>query len=211
MAKVSGSYPSVIMGVSQQVPQDRRPGQHFDQINMISDPVRGLSRRQGSVLDGEVLVGTRDPQFEAATLLDTEDYREVTFFVGPRDYSLLYRSKARPTNSQAPAFLVYDKQQRKFIPVNEGGGDLLTTLKANGVSAVVNVGRFVYLAANNFAPTRSQSTPWADAANTRKAVIWIRTGAYSRTYRATVKTGNGTIVGEYTTPQSSYPGVLDTS
>src|SRR5690606_529210 len=104
-----------------------------------------------------------------------------------------------------------DKQARTFIPVNEGGGDLLTTLKANGVAAVVNVGRFVYMAANNFSPTHSQSTPWADTANTRKAVIWIRTGAYSRTYRVTVMTGNGTIVGEYTTPQSSYPGVLDTS
>src|SRR5690606_10104079 len=211
MAKVSGSYPSVVMGVSQQVPQDRRPGQNFDQVNLISDPVRGLCRRHGSVLDGEALLGARNTDYDAATLLDTQDFQEFTFYVGPKEYSLLYRKKPRPTNSQAPAFVVYDKQARTFIPVNEGGGDLLTTLKANGVAAVVNVGRFVYLAANNFSPTHSQSTPWADTANTRKAVIWIRTGAYSRTYRVTVKTGNGTIVGEYTTPQSSYPGVLDTS
>jgi len=46
MAKVSGSYASVVRGVSEQVPQDRRPGQHFEQVNMISDPVRGLARRQ---------------------------------------------------------------------------------------------------------------------------------------------------------------------
>src|SRR5690606_33124605 len=206
MAKVSGSYPSVIMGVSQQVPQDRRPGQHFDQVNLISDPVRGLSRRQGSLLDGEKLIGPRDVAFEAATLLDTQDYQEFTFYVGPREYSMLYRTKPRPTNSQAPAIIVYDKQNRKFLPVVEAaGGTLLPHMKANGAAAVVNVGRFVYMAANNYNTTYTQTNLWSADTNTGATCVWIRTGAYSRTYTVTVKGENGTITASYTTPQSSYP------
>lgn len=211
MAKVSGSYASVIQGVSQQVPQDRRPGQHYDQVNMISDPVRGLSRRQGSVLEAETLVGARNPAFNAATLLDTQDYKELTFFVGPTEYCLLYRTKARPTNSEAPALICYNKDTGAFVPVGETAGTLLTTLKNNGVSAVVNVGRYVYMAPNGHSPGITTTSPWTSLANTKLAVVWVRSGAYSRTYTITLKANIGTVTVSYTTPQSSYPGTLDTS
>lgn len=211
MAKVSGSYASVIQGVSQQVAQDRRPGQHWEQVNMISDPVRGLSRRQGSIMEAEQVLGSRTPAFDAETLLDTQDYKEMTFFVGPDEYSLLYRTKPRPTNSQAPALICYSKETKSFLNVVEAPGTLLTTLKNNGVSAAVNVGRYLYFAPNGHVPTVTLSTPWGSSPNNQLGVVWIRTGAYSRTYTITLKTSTGTVQVSYTTPQSAYPGTLDTS
>lgn len=211
MAKVSGSYASVIQGVSQQVAQDRRPGQHWDQVNMVSDPVRGLSRRQGSVLEHELPLVVRNPAYDAATLSDTEDYKELTFFVGPTEYSLLYRTKFRPANSQAPALICYNKDTGAFVPVNGVAGSLYNTLVNNGASAVVNVGRYVYLAVKGYAPTVVTGSPWASAPNNQIAAIWIRTGAYSRTYTITLKTNLGTLSVSHSTPQSSYPGTLDTS
>jgi hypothetical protein len=211
MAKVSGSYASVIQGVSQQVPQDRRPGQHYDQVNMISDPVRGLSRRQGSVMEAETLVSARNTAFDAATLTDTQDYKELTFFVGPVEYSLLYRTKPRPANSQAPALICYNKDTNQFVTVSETAGTLLTTLKNNGVSAVVNVGRYLYFAPNNHVSTYTTTPAWSSQGNSQWGVVWVRTGAYGRTYRITMRTNLGTIEVTYTTPTSSYPGVLDTS
>lgn len=211
MAKVSGSYASVIQGVSQQVAQDRRPGQHWDQVNMISDPVRGLSRRQGSIMEAESVFSARNDAFTPDTLLDTQDFKELTFFVGPKEYSLLYRTKPRPANSQAPAMFVYSKDDKVFLPVNEVPGALLNTLKNNGVSAVVNVGRYLYFAPNNHAPTYSTSSPWSSSPNNQWAVVWIRTGAYSRTYTLTMRTNSGTVTVSTSTPSSSYPGVLDTS
>lgn len=52
--KADGSLKSLLQGVSQQPVRDRLPGQCTEQINMTSDPVRGLSRRGGSDLVGVI-------------------------------------------------------------------------------------------------------------------------------------------------------------
>ena len=50
MSKVSGTYPSLSRGVNQQPFEARLDGQHGEQVNMWSDPVHGLSRRRGTIL-----------------------------------------------------------------------------------------------------------------------------------------------------------------
>lgn len=45
-----GTYASLIMGVSQQTPQERQVGQLAEQINMLSDPAANLRRRSGCKL-----------------------------------------------------------------------------------------------------------------------------------------------------------------
>ena len=92
MAKVSGSYKSLIRGVSEQVPEERLPGQHAAQDNMLSDPVRGLIRRQGSTMIRE-----------SAMLTSTVDglasgYRCEDIKVEDRELTLLTR---RPGAAQA--------------------------------------------------------------------------------------------------------------
>lgn len=42
---LEGTLPSLLQGVSQQIPRERQPGQLGAQVNMLSDPVTGLRRR----------------------------------------------------------------------------------------------------------------------------------------------------------------------
>lgn len=221
MGKVSGSYPAVILGVSEQVPQDRRPGQHFEQVNMISDPVRGLCRRQGSEnIDESNLIPVGTANAQAAFLADTETYKTRDFFVGGHELTLIYRTRARPsvggTASPAPAFLCYSKDWQGFIPVVLGSGALINSLVSGGVSALANVGRFLFIAGNSVVPTGTAAATFWGSPNSQKGIAWVRGGAYSRRFTVSISTfrpngARATFAGEYTTPAASYPGVLDTS
>ena len=42
---LEGTIPSLLQGVSQQIPRERQPGQLGAQLNMLSDPVTGIRRR----------------------------------------------------------------------------------------------------------------------------------------------------------------------
>ena len=44
---VDGVIPSLLQGVSQQIPRERLPGQVGAQLNMVSDLVTGIRRRPG--------------------------------------------------------------------------------------------------------------------------------------------------------------------
>ena len=58
MSYKESAHKNLLMGVSQQAPQDRLPGQLSEQINMVSDPVTGLRRRPGTELVN--FIGTFD-------------------------------------------------------------------------------------------------------------------------------------------------------
>lgn len=52
MTFITGSYPLLIGGVSEQSPAQRLPNQVTKQVNMLSDPVTGLRRRNGAEVLG---------------------------------------------------------------------------------------------------------------------------------------------------------------
>ena len=212
MARIAGSYASVTRGVSQQVPHDRRPGQHWEQDNMLSDPVRGTTRRHGSVKQDEVVYADCTPAQHDIVAQDMQGFKEFTFFNTGVEYSLLYRSKARVTDSIAPLAWCYNKDTAQFLPVNRPVTDtLVDALAAGGISSIVAVGRFLYIAGNTVTPAYSTFNAWADTTNARRTAIWIRGGTYSRTF--TVKcqmSDNTTKTFSYTTPSSAYQGTLDT-
>lgn len=213
MVKVSGSYESVVRGVSQQVPQDRLSGQHHAQVNMVSDPVRGLARRHPSVLQDEALLSS-PASFMAALLNDTRRHKASTFFVNGTEYDLVHRTEPDTFAMGKPGFgWCFDKAARQFIPIVYNTGDAtLDALVAGGVSATVNVGRFLFLAGNTITPTYTAVDEHGAAANKRKMAVWVRGGAYSRNFKVTLTKADGTkIVGEYKTVSASYQGTLDTS
>lgn len=226
MAKYSGSYERVVLGVSQQVPQDRRDGQHFEQINMISDPVRGLVRRKGSEFISEQVV--RGSNLQNMGLDEAYKYRNFDFLVGDKRYSLIYRVDKQPNSQNYKTQFCYcwDKENNKFVDVvfNDGGDwnpnandPLLTKLRKNGASSITNVGRYLYIALKNHSPQYTTTNVWGENQNLGTGVVWIRNGGYSKKFKATLKVkrlSDNTvlsIVGEYTTVTASYPGVLDTS
>jgi hypothetical protein len=74
MASIDGSLKSIIQGVSQQVPRERLDGQVSEQINMLSDPVKGMRRRPGMRLQAtDVFPGAASTGSIFATSVDIED------------------------------------------------------------------------------------------------------------------------------------------
>jgi hypothetical protein len=210
MAKVTGSYESVVRGVSQQVPQDRRSGQHYAQENMISDPVRGLARRHGSkLLDEQAIAGAAS---FADRLADTTYHKATTFYVDGIEYDIIYRTTASTAGTATFAW-AFNRSTGKFLPIQYAMGDpVLDDLVSGGVSAATNVGRYVYLAGNTIVPAWEATDAFGTSGNQSKAVAWVRGGAYSRTFKVTLTKANGSkIVGSYKTKSSSYPTLLDTS
>lgn len=209
--KVANSYASLLRGVSQQVPQDRADGQHTEQINMLSDPVNGLSRRHGSVWQAEKVMGSA-ADFPVVDE-DVANWASYDFDYNGKEYVILSRREAKPLFSPLPWAIVYNKTDKLFLNYVQDAGDLLIGyLDAYGVAAMTGVGKYLFMT-DNFNIINGQSTNrWDNATNLSRAVVWVRGGAFSRTFKITVRKQNGTSTTvSYTTPASSYQGTLTTA
>jgi hypothetical protein len=208
MAKVGGSYASVVLGVSEQVAHDRRPGQHSEQVNMLSDPVRGLSRRRGSKWQVEQSLGAGTLATYGA---EAGAMREYSFSIDGTEYTMNYR--ADPSAHSDTHFLhCYNKVTNEYLPIVYEDSALVHSLVSGGVSAIVNVGRYVYLAGNSIVPQYTIIDNWGDETNLSRMVAWVRGGAYSRTFTLKItKTDDSVVEVSYKTKSSSYPTPNDTS
>jgi hypothetical protein len=196
--------------VSQQFPQARRPGQHTEQVNFISDPIEGLTRRHGSKFVAEKPLGamTLDP-----VIADTANWRHFAYNNAGKDYVVLHRTAARSPSCTLPPVMVYNRTDNVFLdyvrPVTDAVLDLL---ESGGVSAITAIGKYAFMAGNTVVPAAVSTDMWGNIDNQKRAVVWIRGGAYARTFKvAATKTDNTVVNFEYTTPRSSYPTLLDTS
>lgn len=211
--KVANSFASLLGGVSQQTPSARFEGQHTEQVNMLSDPVEGLSRRHGSVLLNESLTTYPPAQFAAYTA-DTASWRTLDFNTGGKEYALLYRTKARPVSANPlPAVLVYNKTDKVFLTTQRNVVDAtLDTFETGGASGAVQVGKYIFMSGNDIVTTKTSTDMWDNPTNMSRAVVWIRGGAYARTYTVKCRLQSGQLItASYTTPTSSYPNALNTS
>lgn len=200
MAKISDSYKSLSRGVSQQTPERRLDGQHTEQINTISDPVRGLTRRQGSVLVREALAST-----SAGALAQINGYVSRDISLESTDLTVLYS----PTSSGTPAdpFYVFNRATGERYNLSTDSLSALRTVLANGVSGMTAAGRFLLLSGNNYVTQSSNAPLWTEGQSLPYplAVYWIKGGAYSRTYTIKIRTGAGTTyTASISTPASSY-------
>ena len=210
--KASGSWESLLQGVSQQIPEIRLPGQHGEQINMLPDPVRGLTRRPGSVMKGErELAISLDVHLSIG--IDSRSWVSFDYTNGGVDYTVCYRRSARAGVGAPGDMVVYDKTNNVFLPYSRNAVDAdLTAVQNGGISAMTSIGRYVYFAGNTLLPTQTSVAKWADATNLGRAVLWVRAGAYNRKYGASVTRTDGTVFSfSYTTPSAAYDQLLDTS
>jgi hypothetical protein len=211
--KASGSSVSLMQGVSQQVPQDRGPGQHSEQINMIPDPVQGLARRHGSRFIAE-LATVLSPASIAAYTADTANWRTFEYSNAGHDYVLLVRSATRDAGAATlPAVLVYDRTVGAFLPAVRNAVDAqLDLLESGGVSGIAAIGKYVFMSGFTTQTTAASVDLLNAGTNPNDAVVWVRGGAYARTYTVSATRTDGTqFTFSATTPTSSYPGTLDTS
>lgn len=210
MSKRTGSFESLIRGVSEQVPHDRFIGQHWAQDNMVSDPVRGLARRQGSRMITEKLAP--GVVMSAATLADLKMYKEFTFFINSVEYSLMYRPTQIVAGSTMPGVICINKDTGVIMDTAVNAADLatMTTMLNSGFAAVGNIAKYLLLAPNSNFPQYTQVDKVLEFGAT--GAIWVRQGAYSRTYNVKFTRASGAVVSvSYTTPASYYPGVLTTA
>lgn len=209
MAKVSGSYASLIRGVSEQVPHQRLPGQHWDQLNMISDPVRGLSRRQGSVKMDERLVASLADT--AATRADAATFKEHSMHLAGQEFSLAYRPGQMLGGSTMPGLVMTNKDTGQILETRVSASDgTAAGIIQTGISSVCNVGNFVLMSARSQVTSFSQSDQLG--ATAQHSIVWVKGGAYSRTFTVRCFTNSGgQVVVSYTTMASYYQGILDTS
>jgi hypothetical protein len=217
MAKVTGSYASLVRGVSQQAPADRLDGQHGEQINMLSDPVRGLVRRNGSMIEDQIITPVAgNPGYAVA---DSFSFRTFSLKVQDREIDLIYRSRPRFGSgaSHLDGLLVFDKtadSSRGFVPVVTDPDDVaMAAYLAGGFSAMTTVGTYVLMAGNRVAPTYELTDNYNNPSWKNAGVAWVRGGAYARTYtiKATRASTGITYTATHTTMTAAYPEDLDTS
>jgi hypothetical protein len=206
--KVSGTTRSLLQGVSQQTPHERGPGQHTQQVNMLADPVRGLVRRHGSVLQAEAVTGLATADYNNM-VLDTENYRTFRYTHDKVDYDLMVRREA--ASSTLPVVLVYNRTAGTWLNVvRPTTNATLDLLQSGGVSAITNVGKYVFMAGNTIVPTATTGGQWSGSL--RFGAVWVKGGAAERTYKVVVALGTliaDRFVGTYTTPSPTFPGTFD--
>lgn len=214
MSKETGSFESIIRGVSEQVPHDRFQGQNWMQDNFVSDPVRGLARRHGSLARFErAIPGLANTAVEQQ---DMASYREYTFFINSVEYSLLYRPGTKVVGSTMPGVVCINKDSYDILTVLVDPSDAATVqgYLDGGISAVGNIAKYLLLAPRVATPTLTQVDKVSGVTVPQHSygVIWVKAGSYSRTYTAYVSTTTGfRLACTYTTVTSYYPGTLDTS
>lgn len=213
--KAKGSFASVIKGVSQQAPADRLEGQHGEMVNMLADPVRGLTRRNGMIVEN--FTGHAFSADPGDALTDSYSYRVFSYRDTARDYDVLHRTRAKVGDSDGhlDTLLVHRKSEglMKFLDVRRpDSDDILDNFEANGISAITSIGSYVLFASNGLQPTYTTSDEFHGAFSGSVAV-WVRGGSYARTYtvQARRKSDGANFSVTYTTPQSTYPGVLNLS
>jgi hypothetical protein len=214
MTKRSGSYRSILRGVSQQPPEQRMPGQHGEQVNMLSDPVAGVTRRQGTTrvyADELAEMSFTDPADLAV------NYETAQLKVLDREYTAHFRRPGTGGTTQ-PVVMVRRGEHEWFGGTPADGSLAGVTLSAAaaailgaGVTAHAVVGEYLLLA--HTTPVVSTRTSLLeDNLNRYKLLVQVRGGAYSRKYTIKLKlVGQTAIVAEYTTPAATYGGTLDTS
>ncbi len=209
MSRLNGAYPSVVAGVSQLPDVSRTLGQHSEQVNMVSDPVRGLSRRKGSIQLSAV-ASAGEPN--ASTSQDATITQTTSFQVNGAPFSVTMRTKARPPGSTLPDLTVVNDATGAQLVISRQTPDAdLDLLLAGGVKAITPLGRFLVMSGNTLPVAFTTTENFLVEANQQRHIVWVRGGAYSRTFQINLIRGNNKFSVSFTTPSASYPEALDTS
>ena len=237
MSKVSGTYPSLSRGVNQQPFEARLDGQHGEQVNMWSDPVHGLSRRRGTVLQYCATDNPYGPSYHQ--LSDTQkkemrdfyaSYRTVPYVTDGLELQVHYPTKPTPLWMRAPqaprsGVIKVTRKIQGAAELQPGAGvepvgfgvytdaEAAATYAAmhKGIAAACQVGRYMLFMPNSAAFTvPAEIDAWASEQNNSVA-FEIRVGVPNRTYTITGMLNGVAHSWTYTTPSSAYSGTLHTS
>lgn len=185
MSTYEAAYKSLLQGVSQQLPQERLPGQLSAQVNMLSDPVTNLRRRHGAVMRA------------SWSWEDADHLHLLTWFVdvaGSRIHVYL--------NTVSGQIKILDETYA--IVATLEGGAYLTTANARSIRAS-SVGNEFFLCNVEKKPVLEYNTTGMDPA--KAGFFYVTSGAFGRGYNVTLTwPGGGTATATYTTPGGTGGG-----
>lgn len=183
------AYPSLLFGISQQTPRERQNGQLTEQLNMLSDPVTGLRRRPGLVVQHEL---------ESSGDIDWTKVWSQYMEVGELQINLVIFT-------QSGKWLAIDKQMHTVI--SQGQHDYLKAGSASSIRATNNTG-LGWILNTEQKPKPIPGDP--DSLDRASGFITIKTGAFLKEYafKFDITKGGSTSTTEYsyTTPSGTSSG-----
>lgn len=184
MSTYEAAYKSLLQGVSQQLPEERLPGQLTSQVNMVSDPVTNLRRRPGVL-------------FRKSWAWDSADYEHslgwFTDIAGSRVHILLN------TNTGNIRIL-----NENFVEeASLDAGPYLINTDPTRIRAT-SVGNEFFLCNVDKAPVVRYGTTDQNPANS--GFFYVVSGAFSKGYDVNIVHGDGTLTASYTTPSGTGSG-----
>ena len=184
MSTYEASYKSLLQGVSQQLPQERLPGQVTSQINMMSDPVTNVRRRPGVEFKHT---------WEWTDSTDSSVAAWFTDIAGSRMHVLL------DTNSGNIRML-----NEQFV--EEASLDASAYLYNSDLSKVraVSMGNELFIANCAKLPKVTYVDTVPNPANS--GFFYISAGAFSKNYNASLVYAGGSVTASYTTPSGTGAG-----
>ena len=184
MGTYEAAYKSLLQGVSQQLPEERLPGQLTAQVNMVSDPVTNLRRRPGVV-------------FRKSWAWASADYEHTlgwfTDIAGSRVNILL--------NTNTGNIRILDEQFNEGASLN--GGAYLINADPTRIRAS-SVGNEFFLCNVDKQPVVQYDTAGPNPANS--GFFYVVSGAFSKGYSVVIVHGAGSITASYTTPSGTGSG-----
>ena len=184
MSTYEAAYKSLLQGVSQQLPEERLPGQLTAQVNMVSDPVTNLRRRPGVV-------------FRKSWAWASADYGHslgwFTDIAGSRVHILL--------NTNTGNIRILDEQFNEEASLN--GGAYLINADPTRIR-VSSVGNEFFLCNVDKQPVVQYGTADPNPANS--GFFYVVSGAFSKGYSVSIVHGGGSITASYTTPSGAGSG-----
>lgn len=184
MSTFESSHKSLLLGVSQQVPEERLTGQLTAQLNMLSDPVTNLRRRPGMEFKH---------QFNWDGVLPHRIKAWFTDVAGVRCHILL--------NTVNGNIRMLDESYGVIKDL--AGGSYLTTSNPESIRATT-VGNEFFLANVEKSPQLVYTTPSIDSA--KAGFFYVVAGAFGKGFEVTVVTPTGNSNATYTTPGGTGAG-----
>jgi len=183
MSLVTGSYASIIQGVSTQAPRDRVEGASWELTNMYPDPVDGLVRRPGAkhVAAGALVQG--------ATAFRWHD-----IVLNGKEHFLALHTDGTAT--------VIDAETGAVLTTGQSASS--KTYLMNEVTADTSIGDYT-LVATTVKPVLAAATTTTRTAG--RMMVEVRQGAYSGTYKV-IRRSTGVVLATYTVPDGSAVGDL---
>ena len=184
--KVTGTYDSILQGVSTQALKARSPGQCSEQINLRSNPVRGLVRRQ--------------PLIHMNNLLSADS--PYVYRLSATAYNMILR--------ESNSLVMYNVLTGTKATIS---GSLNNSYITSGVLKYQNIGNTVYVLNTNKVVTASKDTI---SNSTVIYGLWaysVLSGMPDRSYQLTLRVNNTNYSASFTPSNSSssvQPGNIAT-